>query len=66
MNTARQVKEVFSITDRGGDKPVWTKIGIGFVNRDQSINVILDNLPINGKLQIRDLRTKHERKDQQR
>lgn len=31
----------------------WTKIGIGFVNRDDSINVVLDALPINGRMHIR-------------
>lgn len=31
----------------------WIKVGIAFVNRDASVNVILDALPLNGKLQLR-------------
>ena len=31
----------------------FTKIGIGFVNRDESINVVLSFTPVNGRLHIR-------------
>lgn len=34
-------------------KPLWTRIGVGFVNRDDSINLLLDLLPVSGRLQIR-------------
>lgn len=34
-------------------KPLWTRIGVGFVNRDESINLLLDLLPVSGRLQIR-------------
>ena len=43
---------VFAITERG-DKSYWTKIGVAFVNRDRSITVQLEALPVSGKLQIR-------------
>jgi len=52
------MKDVFTVAERpqgsveGKDR--WTKIGIGFVNRDNSINVVLDAFPTNGRLQIRD------------
>lgn len=51
-----------------GEKTRWQKMGVGFVNKDLSINVILDGVPLNGKLHIRDwedeetyLRKKNER-----
>lgn len=43
---------VFAITERG-DKTYWSKIGVAFVNRDRSITVQMDSLPVSGKLQIR-------------
>lgn len=49
-----EMKEVFTIIESQNDeKSHWVRIGIGFVNRDDSINVLLDALPINGKLHIR-------------
>jgi len=35
------------------EKPIFRRIGNGFVNRDQSMNIFLDALPVNGKLHIR-------------
>ena len=49
-----QLKEVYTIVDNGDEKNRWVKIGVAFVNRDNSINVVLNALPTNGKLQIRD------------
>lgn len=41
-------------TIRNGEKlSIWTRIGAAFVNRDGSINVYLDALPVDGKLHIR-------------
>jgi hypothetical protein len=37
----------------GGDT-FWIKVGIARVNRDNSINIYLDALPVNGKLQLRE------------
>ncbi len=55
------LKDVFAITEKDppsadgkGSKDRWTRIGIGFVNRDNSINVVLDAIPLNGRFQIRD------------
>lgn len=49
-----KIKDVFHITEREGKKSVWIKIGTAFVNKDNSINVILSSIPIDGKLQIRE------------
>ncbi len=60
MKEAITLKDVFAISDRdsnqSGGKDRWTKIGIGFVNRDHSINIVLDALPLNGRLQVRERR----------
>lgn len=42
------------IERKAGEKPVWNRVGIGFVNRDGSINVLLDSIPLQGKIQLRD------------
>jgi hypothetical protein len=49
---------VYSIPEtKDGEKGFWTKIGVAFTNRDGSINVILDALPIKtNRLQVRELR----------
>ena len=57
METAIPLKDVFTITEYGDaskSKKQFTRIGIGFVNRDGSINVILDALPTNGRIHLRD------------
>jgi hypothetical protein len=48
-------KDVFVIVDKGENrKSFWHKIGVAFVNKDGSLSVHLDSLPMTGKLQIRD------------
>ena len=59
MEESIHLKDVYSITEREGeDKDRWTRIGIGFVNRDNSINVVLDAIPVNGRIHIRDRQKK--------
>ncbi len=65
MKESIPLKDVFSINDglnasEQEGKNRWTKVGVGFVNRDSSINVILDAIPINGRLHIRDRQAKKE------
>ena len=48
---------VFSVNNRSGSTgkaSVWIKAGIAFVNKDGSLNVYLDVLPLDGKLHIRE------------
>ncbi|MCX5747354.1 MAG: hypothetical protein NT062_33225 [Proteobacteria bacterium] len=35
-------------------KTYWVRSGTAFTNKDDSINIHLDVLPVNGKLQLRD------------
>lgn len=46
-------KIVYTVTEKG-DKSFWTRIGAAFTNRDGSLTVRLDAVPVNGMLQIRD------------
>lgn len=39
--------------DRG---TYWMRVGTAFMNRDGSMNIYLDALPISGKLQVREAR----------
>lgn len=52
-----KMKDVFVISDKDREeheKKPWTRIGVAFVNRDDSLNVILDAIPLTGKLHIRE------------
>lgn len=54
-----RMKVAYVITERG-DRSFWNRIGVAFLNRDGSINVKLDALPLSGMLQIRDYEPKEE------
>lgn len=45
---------VYTVVEREGqEKAYWMRIGAGWENRDGSINVSLDALPVNGRLNLR-------------
>ncbi len=47
--------EAWNIIERKpGEKAFWHKVGIGYLNRDGSINVLLDSIPLQGKVQLRE------------
>ena len=50
----RPARHVFTVTDRANDRSIWTRIGAGWINRDGSLTLRLDALPVNGVLQVRD------------
>ncbi|MBI3597469.1 MAG: hypothetical protein HY203_09980 [Nitrospirae bacterium] len=50
---SRTARQVFTVVDRNG-KSYWIRIGAAFANYDGSETVLLDALPINGRMQIRD------------
>jgi hypothetical protein len=57
MAANTNVKDVFTIIeDINGDpeRTYWQRVGVAFVNRDGSLNVRLNALPVNGTLHIRD------------
>jgi hypothetical protein len=54
--TKSQPLGIFTITEREGyDRPIWTRVGSAFRNRDGSLNLHLEALPVNGRLHIREL-----------
>ena len=66
MNEKKNLR-VYTIVDRGdGKKDLWLRIGPAFVNRDQSLNVMLNALPIDGKLHIREEQDAPERTGNER
>ena len=56
MDAAKtQPLTVFNIREVAkSDKPFWDRIGVAFRNRDGSLNVQLNSLPLDGKLHIRE------------
>lgn len=49
----KTMKSVYTIVDRGG-KSFWVRIGVGYTNRDGSLNLKLDAIPVNATLHVRD------------
>ena len=47
-------KSVYTVIDSDKlQRPLFRRIGVAFVNADQSLNVLLDAFPVNGRLHIR-------------
>ncbi len=60
--TSRGVKLAYTIVERDKDgRKFWVRVGAAFVNRDGSLNVKLDAVPVNGQLQIRDYQPSEQR-----
>jgi hypothetical protein len=55
---APKMKVVFTIVERtlknGTKKKFWVRLGVAWVNQDESLNVYLDATPVNGMIHIRD------------
>ena len=49
----KRKRVVCPVTSKDG-KTYWMKMGSAYVNRDSSINLYLDCLPVNGRLQVRE------------
>jgi hypothetical protein len=58
--TAGKRLAVFSIRENKGGS-VWVRAGSAFVNRDGSLNVLLDVLPLDGRLHVREAGEKGEK-----
>ena len=65
-STDRTRRAVYVITERPtpeGSKSFWTKVGAAFENRDGSLTIRLDALPLSGTLQVRDEDKDRERRE---
>ena len=51
---SKNMKTVYTVVERGPGKSYWVRVGVGFTNRDGSLNLRLDAVPVNGLLQVRD------------
>jgi hypothetical protein len=63
---SRNMKAVWAIVERaagGATKSFWTRVGVGFVNRDGSLTLQLDAIPISGRLQVREWEPYERRTD---
>jgi len=50
------MKDVYAIYEsktEGRERSRWVRVGVAFDNKDGSLNVLLDALPLSGRLQIR-------------
>jgi hypothetical protein len=61
--TNKQMKSVYTVIDRGQGKSIWVRVGVGFTNRDGSLNLRLDAIPVNGTLQVREWEPGDRRSD---
>jgi hypothetical protein len=59
----KNMKAVYTVIDRGQGKSVWVRVGVGFTNRDGSLNLRLDAIPVNGMLQVREWEPGDRRSD---
>ncbi len=51
----RMFKILCPIEKKDGGGTYWMRLGTAYPNRDQSINLYLDALPNNGRLQLREM-----------
>ena len=54
-NASKKPWIAYNVIDRPGLRSrIWSRIGMAWLNRDGSINVVLDALPLGGRLQLRE------------
>lgn len=51
--TAFQIIETGKTNDNGDDITFWNRIGAAWLNKDGSINIVLNSVPLDGKIQLR-------------
>jgi len=59
-------KVVCPIEKKDGTGTWWARLGNAHTNKDESINVYLDTLPMNGKIQLREWTEEELRERDQR
>jgi hypothetical protein len=60
----RRPWSAFNIQKKDGyEKPFWHKIGVAWPNRDGSFTIVLESLPMDGKVHIREERDRTDRKE---
>lgn len=64
MATESKRLVAYTVKERKGDN-YWTKVGAAFVNRDNSITVVLDALPLNGEIVLREPKERDQQQSAQ-
>ena len=62
MDQSMKLKMVYTVVENKDGKSFWMKVGIGSINKDGSMNLKLDALPVNGTLQVRDYEPRDDRR----
>jgi hypothetical protein len=52
--TTKKIQAVYTVVSRNDGKELWLRLGSAFPNRDGSLTVLLDAVPTNGRLHIRE------------
>ena len=55
MLQQKKMFKVLAMTPKKDGGTIWTRVGTGFTNRDQSVNIYLELMPKNFELQLREL-----------
>jgi len=58
-----EVYAIYETKDNGRERSRWVCVGVAFENKDGSVNVLLDALPLTGRLQIRKRDANENRND---
>lgn len=52
--SSKKMQAVYTVVPKPEGRDLWLRVGSAFPNRDGSLTVFLDAVPVNGRLQIRD------------
>jgi hypothetical protein len=52
--TTKKIQAVYTVVPKNDGKELWLRVGSAFPNRDGSLSVLLDAMPTNGRLQVRE------------
>jgi hypothetical protein len=58
----KKMFKVLAMTPKKGGGTLWTRVGTGFTNQDQSVNIYLEAMPKNFELQLREMEEEDLRK----
>lgn len=47
---------VYTVIEKQDGRDIWLRVGSGFPNRDGSLSLLLDAMPTNGRLHVREYR----------
>lgn len=59
-STAKRIQAVYAVVSKSDGKDLFLRVGNAFPNRDGSTTVLLDAVPIGGKLHVRDYLPKEQ------